>query len=154
MPGGAARPPCVPPEAARLALHRVRRQAGATVAAFPNLWFHTGDAALRDCDGYFYFIDRLGDRIRVRGENLSSFQIEDVLNEHPDIRFCAVLPVPGKEGDEDDIVVFVVPDSSALTEEAVFAYATETMPKCMRPTHVRIVDDIPHTPPARRRSTS
>jgi len=117
----------------------------ATVAAFRNLWFHTGDVALRDSDGYFYFIDRLGDRIRVRGENLSSFQVEDVLNQHPAIRFSAVLPIPGKEGDEDDVVAFVVPDSTALTEEAVHAYA-ETMPKYMRPAHVRVVDDIPRTP--------
>ena len=118
----------------------------ATVAAFGNLWFHTGDAALRDADGYFYFLDRLGDRIRVRGENLSSFQVEDALNQHPDIRFCAVLPIPGKEGDEDDIVAYVVPDSAALNEEAVLAYAAATMPKYMRPAYVRIVDDIPRTP--------
>jgi len=118
----------------------------ATVAAFRNLWFHTGDAAVRDAGGYFYFIDRLGDRIRVRGENLSSFQVEDVLNQHPDIRFCAVLPIPGKEGGEDDIVAYVVPDSAALTEEAVLAYAAEAMPGYMCPAHVRIVDDIPRTP--------
>ncbi len=118
----------------------------ATVAAFRNLWFHTGDAALRDSGGYFYFIDRLGDRIRVRGENLSSFQVEDVLNQHPSIRFSAVLPVPGGEGDEDDIVAFVVPDNAALTERAVHAYAAETMPRYMRPAHVRIVDDLPRTP--------
>jgi len=118
----------------------------ATLAAFRNLWFHTGDAAVRGSDGYFYFVDRLGDRIRVRGENLSSFQVEDLLNQHPDIRFCAVLPIRGAEGDEDDIVAFVVPGSAALDEDAVHAYAAETMPKYMRPTHIRIVDDIPCTP--------
>ncbi len=118
----------------------------ATLAACRNLWFHTGDAAFRGSDGYFYFIDRMGDRIRVRGENLSSFQVEDLLNQHPDIRFSAVLPIPGEEGDEDDIVAFVVPDSTALTEEAVHAYAAQTMPRYMRPAHVRIVGDIPRTP--------
>ena len=89
----------------------------ATLAAFSNLWFHTGDAAFRGSDGYFYFVDRLGDRIRVRGENLSSFQVEDLLNQHPGIRFCAVLPIRGAEGDEDDIVAFVVPDGAALDED-------------------------------------
>ena len=82
----------------------------ATLAAFRNLWFHTGDAAFRGSDGYFYFVDRLGDRIRVRGENLSSFQVEDLLSQHPDIRLCAVFPIRGADGDEDDIVAFVVPD--------------------------------------------
>ena len=118
----------------------------ATLAAFSNLWFHTGDAALRGSDGYFYFVDRLGDRIRVRGENLSSIQVEDLLNQHPGIRFSAVLPIRGAEGGEDDIVAFVVPDSTALDEDAVRAYAAQTMPAYMRPAHIRIVDDIPRTP--------
>jgi crotonobetaine/carnitine-CoA ligase len=118
----------------------------ASLAAFGNLWFHTGDAAIRGSDGYFYFIDRLGDRIRVRGENLSSFQVEDLLNQHPDIRLCAVFPIRSAEGDEDDIVAFVVPDDPTLDKEAVHAYAAETMPKYMRPAHIRIVDDIPCTP--------
>ncbi|MFV2177694.1 AMP-binding protein [Actinomadura sp. LOL_016] len=118
----------------------------ATVAAFRNLWFHTGDAAVRDENGLFYFVDRLGDRIRVRGENLSSFQVEDLLNQHPQIQFCAVLAIPGQEGDEDDVCAFVVATEPGLTEEAVHAFAADTMPKYMRPRHVRIVDDIPRTP--------
>ena len=118
----------------------------ATVAAVRNLWFHTGDAAFRGSDGYFYFVDRLGDRIRVRGENLSSFQVEDLLGQHPDIRLCAVFPIRGAEGDEDDIVAFVVPDGTALGEAAVHAYAAQTMPRYMRPAHIRIVADIPCTP--------
>ncbi|WP_019630580.1 AMP-binding protein [Actinomadura atramentaria] len=117
----------------------------ATVRAFRNLWFHTGDAAVRGADGMFYFVDRLGDRMRVRGENLSSFQVEDLLNQHPGIRFCAVFAVRGAEGDEDDVVAYVVPAES-LTEDEVRAFAAETMPKYMRPKHIRIVDDIPRTP--------
>jgi crotonobetaine/carnitine-CoA ligase len=76
---------------------------------------------------------RLGDRIRVRGENFSSFQTEDVLNQPPGTRFCAMLPIPAKEGGEDDIVAFAVLDSAALTEEAGFAHAAAMMPKYMRP---------------------
>jgi crotonobetaine/carnitine-CoA ligase len=119
----------------------------ATVAATRNLWFHTGDAALVGEDGMFYFVDRLGDRIRVRGENLSSFQVEDMLNQHPGVQMSAAFPIPGAEGDEDDIVAYVVPtEAAALTIDEVTAFAVETMPKYMRPRHVRIVDDIPRTP--------
>ncbi|MCE3550886.1 AMP-binding protein [Pseudonocardia sp. RS11V-5] len=119
----------------------------ATVTATRNLWFHTGDAALVGEDGLFYFVDRLGDRIRVRGENLSSFQVEDMLNQHPVVRMSAAFPIPGAEGDEDDIVAYVVPtEGAALTTDEVYAFAEETMPKYMRPRHVRIVDDIPRTP--------
>jgi crotonobetaine/carnitine-CoA ligase len=146
---------CAPEQAGQLALRSrlpglfLREYHGkpeATVAAFRNLWFHTGDAAVRGADGLFYFVDRMGDRMRVRGENLSSFQVEDLLNQHPGIRFCAVFAIPSQEGDEDDVVAYVVPsEGSGLSEEAVRAFAAETMPKHMRPRHVRIVDDIPRT---------
>lgn len=146
---------CAPEEAGQLALRSrlpglfLREYHGkpeATVAAFRNLWFHTGDVAVRGTDGQFYFVDRMGDRMRVRGENLSSFQVEDMLNQHAGIQFCAVFAVPSTEGDEDDVVAYVVAsEGSALSEEAVHAFAAETMPKHMRPRHVRIVDDIPRT---------
>lgn len=146
---------CAPEEAGQLALRSrlpglfLREYHGkpeATVAAFRNLWFHTGDAAVRGADGLFYFVDRMGDRMRVRGENLSSFQVEDLLNQHPDIQYCAVFAIPSGEGDEDDVVAYVVAaEGRALSEEPVHAFAAETMPKHMRPRHVRVVDDIPRT---------
>jgi carnitine-CoA ligase len=115
----------------------------ATVAATRNLWFHTGDAALRDEHGHFHFVDRLGDRIRVRGENLSSFQVEDVVNGHPDVELCAVFPIGAAQGDEDDIVLFAV---ATTTAEELTAWAEHELPKFMRPRHVRVVDDLPRTP--------
>ncbi|WP_448639380.1 AMP-binding protein [Geodermatophilus sp. URMC 63] len=146
---------CAPEEAGQLALrsrlpglflHEYHGKPEATVAAFRNLWFHTGDSALRGADGQFYFVDRMGDRMRVRGENLSSFQVEDLLNQHPDIQFCAVFAIPSRMGDEDDVVAYVVPgEGSELSEEVVHAFAAETMPRHMRPRYVRVVDDIPRT---------
>lgn len=146
---------CAPEEVGQLALRsklpglflsEYHGKPAQTVAAFGNLWFHTGDAALRDADGSFFFVDRMGDRMRVRGENLSSFQVEDLLNQHPDVQFCAVLAIPSGEGDEDDVVAYVIArEGSELTEQTMHAFAAETMPKHMRPRHVRIVDDIPRT---------
>lgn len=119
----------------------------ATERAWRGGWFHTGDSALQNPDDTFRFVDRLGDRIRVRGENLSSFQVEDLLNGHPDVQMTAVFAVPSVEGDEDDIVAYVVLfDGSAATEQDLRAFADEQMPKFMRPMHYRIVDDIPRTP--------
>lgn len=119
----------------------------ATVAAWRNLWFHTGDAAVLQPDGMYDFVDRLGDRIRVRGENLSSFQVEDMLNQHPQAQMVAAFAVPGTEGDEDDIVAFVVPiDGSDLSEGELHRFAGDTMPKYMRPKHIRIVTELPRTP--------
>ena len=64
-----------------------------TVEAWRNLWFHTGDRVIRDADGYFRFVDRLKDAIRRRGENISSYEVEQVLLAHPDIDMAAVFPV-------------------------------------------------------------
>jgi crotonobetaine/carnitine-CoA ligase len=119
----------------------------ATVKAWRNLWFHTGDAAVLQPDGMFDFVDRLGDRIRVRGENLSSFQIEDLLNQHERVQMTAVFAIAGTEGDEDDVVAFVVPvEGTELTEDELRAFAESTMPRYMRPRYLRVVPDIPRTP--------
>lgn len=119
----------------------------ATVSAWRNLWFHTGDAAVLQADGMFDFVDRLGDRIRVRGENLSSFQVEDLLNQHAKVQMTAVFSVPSSEGDEDSIAAFVVPmDGAVLTAEDLHEFSRSTMPKYMRPTYFRVVQEIPRTP--------
>ena len=54
----------------------------ATLAAFRNLWFHTGDRGRSDEDGWFYYVDRMKDAIRRRGENISSWEVEQVVNDH------------------------------------------------------------------------
>jgi crotonobetaine/carnitine-CoA ligase len=119
----------------------------ATAEVFRNLWFHTGDGAYRDEEGIFYFVDRMGGFIRVKGENISSFQVEDIINAHPDVSVCAAFPVPAAEGLEDDIVVYVVPaPDKTLTEEALAAWIKTEMPRYMQPKHLRFVDALPETP--------
>lgn len=122
-------------------------KAAATVSAWRNLWFHTGDAAVLREDGMYDYVDRLGDRIRVRGENLTSSQVEDLLNQHPRVRMTAAFGIASAEGDEDDVCAFVVPlDNEAITSAELHDFAVETMPKFMRPTHIRVVSDFPKTP--------
>ncbi|MFO6451698.1 MULTISPECIES: class I adenylate-forming enzyme family protein [unclassified Aeromicrobium] len=119
----------------------------ATVKAWRNLWFHTGDAAVRDQDGVFTYIDRMGDRIRVRGENISGFHIEEMLVKHPSLALAAVIAVPSGEGDEDDVVAFVeVADGHTFDRAAIEQHCLDTMPKFMRPRDVIPVEQIPRTP--------
>lgn len=119
----------------------------ATVKACRNLWFHTGDAAVRDEDGVFVYIDRMGDRIRVRGENISGFHIEEMLGKHPAIALAAVVAVPSAEGDEDDIVAFVeIAEGHTFDRDAIDQHCRDTMPKFMWPRDVIPVDQIPRTP--------
>ncbi|PCK23049.1 class I adenylate-forming enzyme family protein [Rhodococcus qingshengii] len=118
----------------------------ATVRAWRNLWFHTGDAATRDADGTFYFVDRIGDRLRVRGENISSFHIEELLIKHPKIQLAAVVAVPPAEGDEDDVVAFVeMVEGAEFDVDEIREHCSNTMPKFMRPREFVAVEQIPRT---------
>ena len=118
-----------------------------TVEAFKNLWFHTGDIGYRDEEGVLYFVDRRGGFIRVRGENISSYQIEDIINSHPKVAVSAVFPVKAEVGLEDDIVVYLVPATGQeLKEEDIRRWIELEMPKYMWPKHIRFVDTLPQTP--------
>ncbi|MFL1486289.1 AMP-binding protein [Marinobacter sp. LN3S78] len=119
----------------------------ATLKAWRNLWFHTGDAGVRDADGTYRFVDRIGGYFRVRGENVSSFEVESVLNTHPKIRAVAAVPVPARVGSEDDIAVFVeLSDDQDMSEPELRAYAEKQMPKYMQPAYVRFIEALPITP--------
>lgn len=119
----------------------------ATVKTFRNFWFHTEDAGYMDENGSYYFVDRMGNVIRRRGENISSYQVEDIINGHPDVELSAAFPIPAEEGDEDEIVVFVVKkDESGLTEKGLRRWIEAEMPRFMWPKYIRLVDEIPRTP--------
>lgn len=118
----------------------------ATVNAFKNLWFHTGDAGYKDEQENYYFVDRMKDVIRHKGENISSYQVEDMVNQHKDVNVCAAFPVIALQGDEDDIVVYAVANSDALQVEDLKKWTQETMPKFMWPKYIKLVSELPRTP--------
>jgi crotonobetaine/carnitine-CoA ligase len=137
----------VRPRLPYLLLNEYFNKPEATAAATRNFWFHTGDGAYMDSDKVFYFVDRLGGFIRVKGENISSFQIEDIINSHPQVGVSAAFPVPAAEGLEDDIVVYLVPAQGAELDEAELRqWIDEEMPAYMRPKHLRFIDKLPQTP--------
>lgn len=119
----------------------------ATVEVFRNQWFHTGDACYKDENDVYYFVDRMGGFIRTRGENISSYQIEDIVNSHPEVEMCAAFPIPAAEGEEDDIIVYVTrAQGSGLEEESLRKWLAIEMPKFMWPRHIRFIDELPRTP--------
>lgn len=148
--------PCGPDEVGQLAfrprfpalvLAGYLNKPDVTLKAFRNLWFHTGDACRRDPDGVYSFVDRLGGYLRVRGENISSFQVEDLVNAHPKVRVAAAFPVPAREGNEDDVAVCVeLVEGKTASEADIRAHCEAVMPRYMRPRHVRVVDRLPLTP--------
>ncbi len=116
-----------------------------TVEAWRNLWFHTGDRVIRDAGGYFRFVDRLKDAIRRRGENISSFEVEQVLSSHPAIATAAVFPVRSELAEDEVMAAIVRRPGSTLTPIALMEFCQPRMPYFAIPRYVEFVDDLPRT---------
>ena len=116
-----------------------------TVAAWRNGWFHTGDAFRVDEDGWYYFVDRMRDTIRRRGENISSFEVETAVAEHDQVLECAAVGVPAEHGEDEVIVAVIVRDAAAFDPAALVAFLEPRMPRFMVPRYVRVVADLPRT---------
>ena len=93
-----------------------------TAAAWRNGWFHSGDGFTRDESGNYYFVDRIKDAIRRRGENISSFEVESVVNEHPAVAESAVIGVPSELSEDEVKVIVVLHPGVALRPEELITY--------------------------------
>ena len=117
-----------------------------TLEAWRNLWFHTGDALRRDEDGWFYFVDRYKDALRRRGENISSYEVEQAVLQHPAVTECAVLGIPADQEAGEDEVLAVVVVSEPVDPEDVLKWCDGKIPAFAIPRFLRIVDALPKTP--------
>jgi crotonobetaine/carnitine-CoA ligase len=116
-----------------------------TVEAWANLWFHTGDRVVREPDGWFRFLDRMKDAIRRRGENISSFEVEQVLAEHPAVGSVAVFAVPSELA-EDEVMAAVVLENGASVEPLELVRHCEgRLAYFAIPRYVEIVAELPLT---------
>lgn len=121
----------------------------ATAAAWRNGWFHTGDAFRYDEDGNYYFVDRIKDAIRRRGENISSFEVEAYVLRYPSVAEAAAVAVPS-EHSEDEVKVIVVPKAGEeFTPEGLIRFLIPIMPRFMIPRYVQVADALPKTPTLR-----
>ena len=118
----------------------------ATLEAYRNFWFHTGDNARADGDGYYYFVDRKKDSIRRRGENISSSEVEATLNRHSAILECAVIAVPSEFGEDEVKAVVVLRDDAKATAEELWAFCDEHMPRFWVPRFIEFRREMPKTP--------
>jgi carnitine-CoA ligase len=119
-----------------------------TVEAFRNLWFHTGDAGRFDENGELCFVDRLADRIRRRGENVASADVEHVLSQHDAVYEAAVVAVAAdEEGGEDEIKACLVLAAGARIDiELFWAWCDERLPYFAVPRYLEVLTELPKTP--------
>ena len=118
----------------------------ATAKAWRNGWFHTGDAFRRDVAGNFYFVDRIKDAIRRRGENISSFEVEAEICAHPMVREAAVVAV-ASELSEDEVLAVVAPVAGVeIDPVALIEFLRPRMAHFMIPRFVRVMAELPKTP--------
>jgi crotonobetaine/carnitine-CoA ligase len=119
----------------------------ATVEAFRDLWFHTGDLGRVDEDGFFFFADRKKDYIRRRGENISSFEVEHAFQRHPAIKDIAAHAVLSAMS-EDDVKVSIVLNESHLdlSEEDLCRWSLDELPYYAVPRYIEFREDLPRNP--------
>ena len=121
----------------------------ATLHAFRNLWFHTGDQGRFDEDGFLTFTDRIRDSIRRRGENISSFEVEQSVQAYAPVLECAAYAVPSELTEDEVMIAVVQRDGMSVDPAGLLAHCIEVIPRFAVPRYVRIVAALPKTPSQR-----
>ncbi len=125
------------------------RMPEATLEAWRDLWFRTGDYVARSSDGTYAFVDRKKDALRRGGENISSFEVEAIINSHPAVMECAAVAAKSELAEDEVMVCLVRKPGQELAVEELMDYCQENMAYFMVPRFVRFMDELPKTPTLR-----
>jgi crotonobetaine/carnitine-CoA ligase len=146
VPDGKIGEICVRPKQPGVMFTGYWRQPEATLAAFANLWFHTGDLARFDQDGWLRFVDRKKDYLRRRGENISSQEVEHAVLTHPGVHQAAFHSVPSDLAEDDDLKLTVVTDAAhAVSEAQLYAWLAGQLPRYALPRYIEYRHELPLT---------
>ncbi len=148
LPRGQVGEIIVRPRTPNVMLHYYNKMYEKSVADFRNFWFHTGDAGRMDKDDYIYFVDRVKDYIRRRGENISSFELEKIVSSYPDIKESAAVAVKEGRGKyaEDEVMIVVVAEKGKQVDPIkLMKFLEPRMPYFMIPRFVRLEKSLPKT---------
>lgn len=120
-----------------------------TVEAWRDLWFRTGDYMRQDKEGFFHFVDRKKDALRRRGENISSYEVEAVVNCHPAVLESAAIPIQSELGEDEVMVCLTLKSGQRLTPLELIAHCEQEMAYFMVPRYLRFLKALPKTPTER-----
>ena len=116
-----------------------------TAKAFEGGWFHTGDMARRDEDGFFYIVDRMKDMIITGGENVYSREVEEVIYQHPAVSEAAIIGIPDPLWGERVTAVVVLRPGMTATEAEIIAVSRDNLAGYKKPKQVVFIDEMPKT---------
>ena len=116
-----------------------------TAKAFEGGWFHSGDMARRDEEGFFYIVDRMKDMIITGGENVYSREVEEVLYKHPAVSEAAVIGLPDPKWGENVTAVIVLKPGTTATEAEIIAAVKDHLAGYKKPKRVFFIDEMPKT---------
>ena len=116
-----------------------------TVETWKNLWFHTGDRVVRDADGYYRFVDRLKDMIRRRGENISSYEVEQALASHPAVHTVAVYAAKSELAEDEVMAMIVLRPDCTVSCEDLLQHCERRLPYFAVPRFIEFAQVLPTT---------
>jgi crotonobetaine/carnitine-CoA ligase len=145
LPTGEVGEICVRPCEPGIIMSEYYKMPEATVRDTRDLWLHTGDRGRLDQEGYLYFVDRMKEAIRRRGENISAYEVEMLIARHPSVLEVAAVPV-ASELSEDEVMVYVVcRDGHTVSAEDLVRFANRNMAHFMVPRFVHFIEAMPKT---------
>jgi fatty-acyl-CoA synthase len=106
-----------------------------------DAWFRSGDLMRRDADGYYAFVDRIGDTFRWKGENVSTQQVAGAVGEFPGVEICAVygVGIPGADG-RAGMAALRMHDGAGIDGEQLYAHVRQALPGYAQPAFVRVIE--------------
>jgi crotonobetaine/carnitine-CoA ligase len=116
-----------------------------TIDAWRSLWYHSGDIGYLDEAGYLHFVGRQAHWVRVRGENVSAFEVEKALTEHPHVVDCGVVGVPAELGEEDIKAYVQREDGATVTPAELVSWCRERLAYFKVPRYIEFVQEFPRT---------
>ena len=116
-----------------------------TVEAWRNGWFHTGDRVAQESDGAFRFVDRIKDAIRRRGENISSYEVEQVLLSHAAVAEAAVFPVRSELAEDEVMAAVVARADQPIDAAGLWRHCDARLPYFAVPRYLEVLAELPRT---------
>ena len=120
-----------------------------TARVIVNGWLHTGDLVTVNADGTYTFVSRIKEVLRRRGENLSPVEVQDVLEQHPDVMEAAVVGVPSELSEEEVKAFVVVTPGVEVDFTALRRFAAERLAAFKVPRYWQAIAELPRTPTQR-----